>query len=298
MLVNAPRARVGGRLSSSNGIIAALALVIAMSSAVHAACPPHGLVLSTIRAARSVQVQRLGSRSERDVDWQSDDPHVFLGYEVLDSNPLLPAEVAALAKVLASPASYDCKAVGRALIPTLDAVDIGFALHSDVAAVRVVFYMNEGQMELEFFNGAHTRSGLSTAGHRSLERLLDAYAIRTAGSRKAWNERMGAWRAPGAPPPVGSREAANGVDLMPDPLVRVPPHYSDRARETGVDGTVLVKARVNTVGVVDSIVVINSIPLLDEAAITAARQWRFRPAQKAGQPASAWVEIPVKFSLH
>ena len=85
---------------------------------------------------------------------------------------------------------------------------------------------------------------------------------------------------------------------MPVAITRVPPKYPTLAREAGVDGTVITKALINPAGVADSVVIIKSIPMLDDAAKAAVRQWRFSPAQKSGRPASAWLEIPVKFSLH
>lgn len=276
----------------------ALAVVLAAQAAhAQAACPPAKLVLSTIREANSVQVLRLGSRNQRDMDWQSDDPDVFLGYEVLDSNPLLPAEAAALARALAATASYDCKAPRAALSPAPNSVDVGFVFHSDIAHVRAVLYLNEREVELEFVNGAHTRCVLSATAFKRIEVTLDAIAVRTAGSRKAWNERMGGHQQAGEPPP-GSFEAQNGVDVMPVAITRVPPKYPTLAREAGVDGTVITRALIDPTGVADSVMIIKSIPMLDDAAKAAVRQWRFSPAQKSGRPASAWLEIPVKFSLH
>ena len=273
-------------------------LLAAMARPAHAACPPARLILSTIRDAGAVQMLRLAPRYTRDLDWESDDPDVFLGYEVLDSNPLLPAEASALAKLLGSSGSYDCKSSTAPVVPAAVVADVGFGFHSDVAIVRAVFHVSERQIELEFINGAHTRSGLTPSAHKRFETFLDALATRTAGSRKAWDERMSGH--PSVPPPAaqGSLEAASGVDVMPEAITRVPPQYPDLAREAGVDGTVLLRARVNTAGMADSLVLLRSIPMLDEAAMTAVRQWRFRPAQRSGVPTPAWLEVPVKFSLH
>lgn len=90
----------------------------------------------------------------------------------------------------------------------------------------------------------------------------------------------------------------NYVEELPEAIVRVPPVYPDLAREAGVDGTVMVQARVCACGEVDSMSVVKSIPMLDEAAKTAVRQWIFKPALVAGEPVSVWVGVPIKFSLH
>jgi protein TonB len=103
---------------------------------------------------------------------------------------------------------------------------------------------------------------------------------------------------------LGERQAAIPfgsyfyVDELPEAIVRVSPVYPDLAREAGVDGTVMVQARVCACGEVDSTSVVKSIPMLDSAAVTAVRRWIFKPALTAGEPVAVWVGIPVKFSLH
>ncbi len=44
--------------------------------------------------------------------------------------------------------------------------------------------------------------------------------------------------------------------------------------------------------------VVRSIPLLDNAAIAALRQWRFRPAHdRTGTPMRVSLRVPVRFVL-
>jgi TonB family protein len=88
------------------------------------------------------------------------------------------------------------------------------------------------------------------------------------------------------------------LDHPPQATVRVAPVYPDIAREAGVDGTVSVTALVCASGLVYDTRVTRSIPMLDRAAIDAVRQWVFNPATQGGRPVAAWVEIPVRFTLH
>ena len=37
---------------------------------------------------------------------------------------------------------------------------------------------------------------------------------------------------------------------------------------------------------------------LDDYAVGAVRQWRFKPAMARGKPVAVWVALPVKFTLH
>lgn len=88
------------------------------------------------------------------------------------------------------------------------------------------------------------------------------------------------------------------VEELPEAIVRVPPSYPDLAREAGVEGTVLTAALVCACGEIQDVHVVQSIPMLDQAAVDAVRQWLFKPALEGGEPVAVWVHIPVRFSLH
>ena len=88
------------------------------------------------------------------------------------------------------------------------------------------------------------------------------------------------------------------VDELPEALVRVPPSYPDPAREAGVQGSVLLEAFVCACGEVSDVRVVQSVPMLDQAAIDAVRQWLFKPALSGGEAVAVWVAIPVRFSIH
>ena len=88
------------------------------------------------------------------------------------------------------------------------------------------------------------------------------------------------------------------VEELPEAITRVTPVYPDLAREAGVDGTVMVQALVGKDGKVKDVRVVKSIPMLDENAKAAVRQWVFKPALSNNKPVAVWVGVPVKFSLH
>ena len=88
------------------------------------------------------------------------------------------------------------------------------------------------------------------------------------------------------------------VEELPEAVTRIPPSYPDLAREAGVDGTVMVQALVGKDGKVKDVRVVKSIPMLDDAAKAAVRQWVFKPALSNNKPVAVWVGVPVKFSLH
>ena len=77
----------------------------------------------------------------------------------------------------------------------------------------------------------------------------------------------------------------------------VKPLYPDIAREAKVQGVVILEATVDTEGRVADARVIRSVPLLDEAALSAVRQWEFTPTLLNGVPTSVMMSMTVNFTL-
>lgn len=93
-------------------------------------------------------------------------------------------------------------------------------------------------------------------------------------------------------------EPLDQVVRLPEPMFRAAPEYPAEAREKGVDGVVRTLALVGADGNIRDAYVTHSIPLLDEAALTAVRKFVFRPMRCGGQPVAIWVVLPVRFTLH
>ena len=77
------------------------------------------------------------------------------------------------------------------------------------------------------------------------------------------------------------------------------PAYPAMAKRLGWKGTVTLRVTVDPHGdPVDVIIAASSgRTILDQAAVNAVRQWRFRPATKAGRPIQDTVLVPVSFQL-
>jgi protein TonB len=93
---------------------------------------------------------------------------------------------------------------------------------------------------------------------------------------------------------------ASGVAHPPTLVHRVPPTYPDDARRRDVEGLVVVSAVLDHDGRVeaDSVRIVRSIPMLDQAALRAVRQWRFRPARdQQGRTVRVLLEVPIRFVL-
>jgi TonB family protein len=98
------------------------------------------------------------------------------------------------------------------------------------------------------------------------------------------------------------RVAPEGVDgtLVPPSIVEytTPPLYSEEGRRRGVEGTVTVAVQVDEGGRVAHASVVRGLGFgLDQNALVALRQWRFRPGMRERRPVAMGVEIDVEFSL-
>jgi protein TonB len=107
---------------------------------------------------------------------------------------------------------------------------------------------------------------------------------------------------------AGGVVGGTGTDPVPvaqvaEPPVlvrRVPPVYPRDARRREIDGLVLLQAVLDRDGRVERDVrVLQSVPMLDDEAVVAVRQWRFRPARNGrGEPLRVILEIPIRFVLN
>jgi len=79
----------------------------------------------------------------------------------------------------------------------------------------------------------------------------------------------------------------------------VAPSYPESARRRGEQGRVMLRVTVSSEGSPMDVSVADSSghPILDEAAVSAVRRWRFTPATQAGRPLVATAEVPVVFHL-
>lgn len=84
------------------------------------------------------------------------------------------------------------------------------------------------------------------------------------------------------------------VEELPELITRVQPDYPSDLKS--FEGTVVVQALVGTDGRVIDTKVVKSVPILDDAAVAAVRQYIFKPALANGKPVAVWVAVPVKFS--
>jgi TonB family protein len=97
--------------------------------------------------------------------------------------------------------------------------------------------------------------------------------------------------------PGGVYSVGNGTSA-PSVLSKVDPQYTEEARTAKYRGSVLLSIVVNSQGQADNIAVVRSLGMgLDEKAIEAVQQWRFRPGTNNGVPVNVRAQIEVNFNL-
>ena len=98
-------------------------------------------------------------------------------------------------------------------------------------------------------------------------------------------------------PSQGVYRVGGGV-TPPVPVYRVEPQFDELAREALFQGTVLIKTIVDAEGRATDPQVVKSVGLgLDEEALAAVRQWKFKPGTKDGQPVPVYAQIEITFRL-
>jgi protein TonB len=103
---------------------------------------------------------------------------------------------------------------------------------------------------------------------------------------------------PDAPAPAPMEPVRVGGNIKPPRKVKdAMPVYPDIARQARVQGIVILEAVIDPQGKVTNVRVLRSIPLLDQAAIAAVRQWIYEPTLLNGVPVPIVMTVTVNFSL-
>ena len=102
-----------------------------------------------------------------------------------------------------------------------------------------------------------------------------------------------------APPTVQSRPAAQADRITPAEILSKPvPIYTEEARAKRIEGEVLLEVVLEASGRIRVLKVVRGLGHgLDDAAVHAAEQIRFKPALKDGQPSDSTAVLHIIFQL-
>jgi protein TonB len=77
----------------------------------------------------------------------------------------------------------------------------------------------------------------------------------------------------------------------------VTPVYPPIAQAARVQGIVIIEATIGEDGQVTNARILRSVPLLDQAALDAVRQWHYVPTMLNGVPVPVIMTVTVNFTL-
>lgn len=100
------------------------------------------------------------------------------------------------------------------------------------------------------------------------------------------------------PPPPPPPPTRIGGDVAQANLInQVKPEYPTLAKVARVQDYVMLQATISKEGTIEDLRVLHGHPLLNDAAITAVRQWRYKPQTLNGQAIEVITTITVNFSF-
>jgi periplasmic protein TonB len=98
-------------------------------------------------------------------------------------------------------------------------------------------------------------------------------------------------------PPAARVVRLGGNLIAPKMVKKVPPEYPELAKAARLGAVIIMEAQVDTKGLVQSVNVLRGHPLFDEAAMTAVKQWRYRPLLLNGEPTAFILTVTVTFNI-
>jgi periplasmic protein TonB len=100
------------------------------------------------------------------------------------------------------------------------------------------------------------------------------------------------------PPPQPPQVVRPGSGIAPPTKIHdVAPIYPPTALAARIEGMVIIQATIGVDGEVVDATVLRTAPLLDQAALTAVRQWRYTPTRLNGVPVAVIMTVTVNFTL-
>jgi protein TonB len=95
----------------------------------------------------------------------------------------------------------------------------------------------------------------------------------------------------------GVKQIGGGVS-GPQAIYTVEPEFSEEARKAKTAGNVLVSLIVDAKGMPQNVHVLRGVGMgLDEKAVEAVKQYRFKPAMEAGKPVAVYLNVEVNFQI-
>ncbi len=80
-------------------------------------------------------------------------------------------------------------------------------------------------------------------------------------------------------------------------IAEIKPQYPPMAKTARIQGSVVLHAVISKNGTIEQLQVISGHPMLQQSALDAVRQWRYKPYFLNGEPVEVDTTITVNFTL-
>ena len=133
----------------------------------------------------------------------------------------------------------------------------------------------------------------------TLDLLLGAGRPDEPGYRLVFSRVPGPETSAGGPAEEVPEPVEVGGSIQPPkPIYEPAPDYTEIARRTRIQGTVVIRAVIDEKGLVAGTQVLRGLPMgLTQKALDAVQTWQFEPATLDGQPVPVYFELSVDFEL-
>ena len=134
----------------------------------------------------------------------------------------------------------------------------------------------------------------------SRRRIVVSFAIALIMSAAATSSAISAFPITGAPEQARQIFRPGPGVTLPTVVREVKPKYTPEAMERKIQGSVWLETVVLETGDIGDVIVTRSLDAeygLDQQAIAATKQWKFKPGTKDGKPVAVWVTIELTFTL-
>jgi TonB family protein len=139
---------------------------------------------------------------------------------------------------------------------------------------------------------------VSVLGHKASALSAELTELRREIAALRGQPAMSVTITPGRTSPSGRPPVRVGGDIRQPMKVRdVKPVYPPLAQESRVQGLVILEGLIDEQGNIADVKVLRGVPLLNDAAVEAVRQWRYTPTLLNGVPVPVIMTMTVTFML-
>ncbi len=194
---------------------------------------------------------------------------------------------------------------------TLEPAQRGTYIREGLAATDLALAIDPDYVDALVYKSLlfRMRAELTTDVSEKTLTIAEADALRSRGMALLKAKRAAALDQPSpvtsaSPPPAPEEPPDGGAPIKvgsnikgPTRIKAVPPVYPAEAAASKTQGVVVIEATINAAGVVSDARVVRSVPIFDQAALDAVRQWRYNPTFVNGLAVPVIITVTVNFSL-